>query len=97
MFVNHDYSAFGLSEMSPRQVEKKTAEKLYINRLEELTKATEVAFQNYQLALERRRRTERERRWEIGQLHQALGKSLHRQHSWIRMLLCIRGTKPMTI
>ncbi|KAH7696214.1 hypothetical protein AAVH_36718, partial [Aphelenchoides avenae] len=72
MFVNHDYSAFGTSEMVPRHAEKKTAEKLYINRLEELTKATALSFQNYQAAMEQRRRTERERRWEIGQLHEAL-------------------------
>lgn len=77
MFVNHDYSVLG-SEMTPRHAEQKTAEKVYMNRLEELTKATAVAFQHYQLAAERRRRTEQERRWEIGQLHQALGKSLTR-------------------
>ncbi|KAH7719205.1 hypothetical protein AAVH_13363 [Aphelenchoides avenae] len=71
MLVNHDYSVLG-SEMTPRHAEKKTAEKLYMNRLEELTKATDVAFQNYQMAVERRRRSEQERRWEIAQLHQAL-------------------------
>ncbi|KAH7671499.1 hypothetical protein AAVH_42701, partial [Aphelenchoides avenae] len=72
MFVNHDYSTFGTSEMVPRHAEKTTAEKVYMNRMDELTKATDVAFQNYQAAMERRRRTEREKRWEIGQLHEAL-------------------------
>ncbi|KAH7662412.1 hypothetical protein AAVH_43627, partial [Aphelenchoides avenae] len=72
MFVNHDYSAFGTSEMLLRHAEKKTAEKLYLNRLEELTKAAAISYENYQEAVEQRRRTERNRRWEIGQLHQAL-------------------------
>lgn len=72
--MNHDYSAFGTSDMLERHVEKKTAEKLFLNHLEELTTATAVSFHNYQPTAEQGRRIERDREWEIGQLHQALGK-----------------------
>lgn len=73
MFLSPEYSAFSVSDMRPQHAEKKSAEKLYMNGSEKLTNATTIAYQNYQAAVEQRRRTEQKRRWEVGLLHQALG------------------------